>query len=241
MQDESNLGRIAALKNNLSEERRDYLTRYLSKAPDWFMESMQIVHKEKNNVFVKEGLGVDNVYILIDGIVKAIEYRICGIVYDYMWFYPVKVFGSMEILLKLEKYRTTLMTVTPCTLLVISKSKFETWMTDDLNALQIEIETMGRYLLEQARKERVFLFLLGIDRVIYLFTQIYEQTAKEGQCVLNLTRKELSERSGLSIKTISRSIKKMQEDEYIGRKGNKILISSPQYLAMKKYLEPIVD
>lgn len=241
MEGEDNINKIIALQNSLTGEKKEYLNRYLDNSPLWFLESMQIIRKEKNSIFIEENGEVDNVYILVDGIVRAIDYRICGIVYDYMWFYSVKVFGAMEILLKMEKYKTTLKTVTDCTMVVISKCKFEKWMLNDMHALHMEIESMGGYLLEQARKERVFLFLQGIDRIIYLFTQIYEQSGEKDQCLLNLTRVELSERSGLSVKTINRSIKKMEENGYISRNGNRIIISNEQYLIMKKYLEPIVD
>lgn len=241
MAEKENINKIVALQNSLTGEKKEYLSRYLDNSPLWFLESMQIVKKEKNSIFIEENSDVDNVYILIDGIVKAIDYRICGIVYDYMWFYSIKVFGAMEILLKMDKYKTTLKTVTDCTMIVIPKSKFEKWILNDINALHMEAESMGTYLLEQARKERVFLFLQGIDRIIYLFMQIYEQFNVENLCLISLTRVEIAERSGLSVKTINRSIKKMEECNYISRKGNKISISYNQYLTMKEYLAPIVD
>ncbi len=241
MAGEKNINKIVELQNSLTGEKKDYLNRYLDNSPLWFLESMQIIRKEKNSIFIEENGKVDKVYILIDGIVKAIDYRICGIVYDYMWFYSVKVFGAMEILLKMETYKTTLKTVTDCTMVVISRNKFEKWMLNDIHALHMEIQSIGSYLLEQARKERVFLFLQGIDRIIYLLTQIYEQSGEDNQCVINLTRMELSERSGLSVKTINRSIKKMEENNYISRTGNKIIITEKQHLSMKEYLAPIVD
>lgn len=229
-----------ALLKSLTGEKKEYLKKYLNNAPEWFLESLQVVHKEKNNIFVRESCPVDNVYILIDGIVRAIDYRIFGIAYDYMWFYAVSVFGNLEIITQIEKYKTTLMTVTDCTMLVVSKSKFERWIMNDNNALRMEAQYMCNSLLEQARKERAFIFLQGIDRIMYLFVQSYEQTAKS-KCVINLTRKELSERSGLCIKTINRAIKKLYEDNYIERSGNKIIITGSQYHTMKKYLEPLVE
>lgn len=241
MAGEDNINKLVTLQNSLTGEKKDYINKYLDNSPLWFLESMQIVRKEKNSIFIEENEEVDNVYILVDGIVKAMDYRICGIVYDYMWFYAVKVFGAMEILLKMEKYKTTLKTVTDCTMVVISKNKFEKWMLNDINALQMEIQSMGSYLLEQARKERAFLFLQGIDRIIYLFTQIYEQHNEGKECLLRLTRVELSERSGLSVKTINRSIKKMVENGYINKIGNKIIISDKQYNKMKQYLAPILE
>ncbi len=238
---ESNIDKVVALKNHLRGKEKDYLDKYLANAPMWLLDSFQVVHMKKNNVFIKENSAVDMVYILVEGIVKAIDYRIFGIAYDYMWFYPVKVFGSMEILLELENYRTTLITVTPCKMLVISKSKFEEWMRKDINTLLLETKTLGTYLLEQARKERVFLFVQGIDRVILLFMQLYEQMAENKKCVLKLTRQDIADCSGLSIKTINRAVKKMEEDGYIDRSGNAIIISEKQYIKMKEYISPIVE
>ncbi len=238
---EENYKKCVELIDSLPEENKNYINQYLNNAPRWILESMQIVRKKKNSIFIEEGAAVDYVYILVEGIVRAIDYRIFGIVYDYMWFYPVKVFGSMEILLNMKLYKTTLMTAGNCTMLVIPKSKFELWMQNDMLALHMEVESMGTYLLEQARTERVFLFLQGIDRVIYLVIRIYEQNGKKPHCQIDLTRKELAERSGLSIKTINRSIKKMEQNHYIEKLGNKILISAAQYRIMKDYLAPIVD
>jgi len=238
---EGNINYIISVLDSLTGERKEYINRYLANAPRWFLESMQIVYKDKNEIFIEENKNVDMVYFLIDGIVRAIDYRFFGIEYDYMWFYAIKVFGAMEVLLNIEKYKTTLMTVTKCTLLIVPKSKFEKWMMNDISALLMETKSMGCYLLEQARKERVFLFLQGADRVSYLFTQIYEQSNENGVCVLSLTRKELSERSGLSIKTINRAIKTMEEKGDISRIGNKIIVKQTQYLKMKAYLKPITD
>lgn len=241
MLEEGNINKVMAILNNLSGERKEYLNKYLRNAPRWYLESMEIVQKDKNNIFIEEGTDVKFVYILIEGIVRAIDYRIFGIVYDYIWFDPIKTFGAMEILLKFEQYKTTLMTVTPCTMIKISRSKYETWMLNDMNALHMEIEDMGKSLLEQARKERVFLFLQGMDRIIYLFMDIYEKSNVDNQVVINQTRKEISERTGLSVKTINRSISKMEENGYIIKKGTKISIFEKEYKKIKEYLSPIVD
>lgn len=227
---------VIDLINSLQGNEKEYLNKYLENAPMWILDSFRIVHMEKDYVFIKEKTDVDTVYLLVNGIVKAIDYRIFGIAYDYMWFYPIKVFGVMEILLDLEKYMSTLITVTPCTMMVISKKKFEDWMRNDINALFLETKSMGTYLLEQARKERIFLFAQGIDRVTLLFIHLYEKISDNNQCVLKITRQEIADRSGLSIKTINRAIKTMTEKGYISRDKNKIIILENQYLKMKEYI-----
>ncbi len=238
---EDNINRIMEVQKNLPKEQSEYLNQFLSNAPRWVLESTQVVTKKKNTVFVEENTPADQVYILVDGTVRAIDYRIRGVAYDYMWFHAIKVFGSMEIFFRMPSYMTTLMTVTNCTMLVMSRTHFDRWIWDDKNALRMEVAKMGDYLLEESRNDRVILFLQGMDRILYLLTKNYEQENPKSTFVIDVSRQELAERSGFSIKTVNRSVKKLEEDGFIGRNGRRIVITREQYQKMKKYLEPIVD
>ena len=241
MSPEQNLNKIMDLQKKLDPSQQKYLNQYLNNAPRWVLETIQVVHKDKNTVFIEENGAADYVYILAEGVVRAIDYRIQGVAYDYIWFHAIKVFGAMEIFFNISQYRTTLMTVTPCTMLVISKSNYERWIWEDKNALRMEMESIGSYLLDQNRKDRVFLFLQGMDRILYIFVKNYEEGITKERCILNISRQELGERSGLSIKTVNRSIKKMEEDGLISRNGRKIVITEGQYHRMKSYLDTIVE
>jgi CRP/FNR family cyclic AMP-dependent transcriptional regulator len=154
-----------------------------------------------------------------------------------MWFYPVISFGGMEVLLDLEDYQTTLSTMTTCTMLVIPRTVFEQWIKNDNKALSMEVKSMGSLLLEEVKKERIFLFMPAFDRVVYLLTQIYEQTAENKICTIKLTHQDLADRTGLSLKTINRSLKELELEAHIGRIGNKIVINESQYSYMKRLME----
>ena len=211
--------------------KSEYLNNYLSNAPYWLIESLCVVKKPKDKLIVEENAKADTIYILVDGTVRAVDYRIKGVAYDYMWFYAVEVFGSMELFFNIPKYMTTLKTVTDCTFLVLSREQYRRWIWDDKNALQLEVGSMGKYLLEQNRAGRVFLFLQGMDRKLYMFGLEYQSDKNRKSMVI----------SGLSIKTVNRAVKKMEENGFISRNGRKILISSEQYFKIKSYLDSIVD
>ena len=221
--------------------KSEYLNNYLRNAPYWLIESLCVVKKPKDKLIVEENAKADTIYILVDGTVRAVDYRIKGVAYDYMWFYAVEVFGSMELFFNIPKYMTTLKTVTDCTFLVLSREQYRRWIWDDKNALQLEVSSMGKYLLEQNRVGRVFLFLQGMDRILYMFVLEYESYKNRKSMVINASRQEIAERSGLSIKTVNRAVKKMEENGFISRNGRKILISSEQYFKIKSYLDSIVD
>ncbi len=241
MPEQDAINRIMELQKSLPEEHSQQLNNLLSNAPRWLLESMQIITKKKHTVFIEENTPADTVYILVEGTVRAVDYRIRGIAYDYMWFYPIKVFGSMESYFHIDNYMTTLMTVTNCTLLAMTKKNFERWIWGDTHALKQEIASMGEYLLDQSRTGRVLLFLQGMDRILYLLAKNYEYERPADTLVMDISRQELSERSGFSIKTVNRSVKKMEEEGFIGRSGRRIVITKEQYKKMKEYLDPIVD
>lgn len=236
------MNEIFKLVESLEDDKKEYLRNYLANAPDWLLDEFQIVKMDKDSVFIHENTSADTVYILVEGTVRATDYRVQGIAYDYTRFFPIEVFGVMEFLMEYEEYKTTLTTETPCLFLRISKEHFSKWMIKDIHALLEQVKTMGTYLLEQVRKERLFLFLEGYDRIFLLFMQIYKGSAKDGICKINLTRKYLSNSTGLCIKTINRCVKKMEQDGYISKQGRTIIVNNNQYMNMQKILfEKIED
>lgn len=226
---------------NAIMQKSEYLKEYLKSAPYWVVESLMVVRKPKDTVIVEENSKADTVYILVEGTVRAIDYRIKGFEYDYMWFYPIEVFGAMELFFEKTQYMTTLKAATDCTFLVLSREQYKRWVWNDNNALRMEFMSMGKYLLDQNRVARVQLFLQGMDRILYMFALQYKKRANGRTLAITSGRQEIAERSGLSIKTVNRSIKKMEEDGFISKNGRKILISEEQYLKMKTYLDSIVD
>lgn len=235
------LYQVLPFMNELERERREQLEVYFSSAPVWLMDSFKILQLEKGVTFVRENAPVDTVYVIGKGAIKATDYRIFGIAYDFMRFDGIYAMGGMEVVMDLDRYRTTLETVTPCTMISIPKKQFEKWLSTDIRALKQEAKAVGEYLLEDGRKGRAFLFLQGSDRLCMLLSELYEKNARDGEYRLKSTRKELAEQSGLCVKTINRAMKKFENTHWVGRKGNQIYISREQYEIMKKSVSDIID
>jgi len=235
------MNEIVTLIEKLGTKERDYLNKYLANAPKWLLESFQIVKMKKGTTFIHENAYVDTIYVLVEGVVKATDYRVEEIAYDYTRFYPVEVFGAMEFLMDNDYYRTTLVTETPCTFLRVSKEQFAKWMVTDIHAVLEQVKAMSIYLVDQVRKERLFLFLSGGDRLFLTFMDMYPKQAQDHVCRINLTRKDLSNSTGLSVKTVNRCIKKMEEEGYIDREGRTIVINEKQYRRIKKVVSEKID
>lgn len=223
----------------IDKKRHEQFQVYFKNAPQWLLESISVEKIEKGRIFIREGNPVDAIYFIGDGIIKATDYRVYGIQFDFILFTDVYAFGGMEVIMELEKYKTSMQTVTDCMVLKIPKAKFSEWMKTDIVALRHESKLMGEYLLEQARSVRAFLFLQGADRLMMLFMNRYKKFSVNGILKVCNDRQELSDYTGLSVKTITRSVKKLEEDGLVKKSGNQILINREQYLQMKENLSQI--
>lgn len=225
----------------LEKDRREQFYEYFYNVPVWLVECFSIERMEKGRTFIREGEPVDTIYFIADGIIKATDYRIYGISFDFMFFTKVYALGGMEVIMGDKRYRTSLQTVTECTVLKVPKSQFDKWMKSDIRALRHESKLMGEYLLEQARNVRALLFLQGADRLAMMLVNKYEIYAKNGVLSINGDRQELSDCTGLSVKTITRSVKKLSEEGLITKRGNYIVVDSRQHAMLKESLAEILS
>lgn len=236
----TNLAKILPFLNEIDKERREQFEQYFRTAPVWLMDTFSVEELDKGTIFVQEGEPADMIYFIVKGVIKATDYRIYGINYDFMMFEKVYAFGGMEVIINLDKYQTTLQTATKCTVLKIPKVGFKKWLSSDIVALQQESRLMGEYLLEQAKDSRMLLFLQGADRVAFLLMKHYRKYSQNGILKMKGDRQELSDFTGLCVKTISRSIKKFKENGMITTRGSDILINYEQYQRMENMISEIL-
>jgi len=231
------MNEVAALIKKLDKESRIYLETYFSGAPSRFLDELQVVRIPKNQTFVTEGECANQIYILLKGTVLAVDHRVHEIAYGFIRFHPVEVFGGMEVLLDLKEYKTTLMTTRDCVFLKTQRDKFERWIKNDVNAFRIEAKKVGTYLLQEVRKERLYVLLQGADRVYLVLRELYITYARDGILSFYMSRKDFSEATGVSERTITRALKELERKGLIGRDGWNLTIMPEQYERIQKLIE----
>ena len=225
----------------LNKESHMYLEKFLKNAPMWLLEEFHEVNISKDTEFVSENDPANTVYILLTGVVKATDIRVFPVVYDFIRFYPIEIFGAMEFLLREDTYRTTLITVTNCKFLKLSREQFSKWVLNDINAMKMFTEAMTRYLLDQCRKERLYLFLQGEERVLLFLSDIYEKNGLADEIVINISRNDLAKGTALSVRTVNRTIKELIKEGFLVKKGRKLILPFEKYQEIKKRLSDKVD
>lgn len=81
----------------------------------------------------------------------------------------------------------------------------------------------------------------GSDRLALLFVERYERYSKNGILHVKGNRQNLADETGLCVKSVSRGVKKFQEEGLITKEGNQILISKEQYEGLKKIVSEKID
>lgn len=222
-------------------ERRKKFYIYFQNAPLWLIDCVSVERIQKGTIFLREGDPVDTMYFIAKGVIKGTDMRIYGMAFDYMISVGVYAYGGMEFLIGLERYQTSLQALTDCIVLKIPKIQFAKWLNTDIRALAQEARLMGEYLLEQTYKVRAFLFLQGADRLAMLLKTMYELEAVDGVLRLANNRQELSDFTGLSIKTITRAVQKLGREGLVSRQGRVLMVDAGQYRLIQEQLSQVIS
>ena len=75
------------------------------------------------------------------------------------------------------------------------------------------------------------------DRLVLYLTQAYGKWEGTGEYVLQKTQAQLAQRIGMNVRTVQRSIRKLEEEGFLSCRGSKLCISQEQYEKLKAYRE----
>ncbi|MDO4322136.1 MAG: Crp/Fnr family transcriptional regulator [Lachnospiraceae bacterium] len=222
---------------SLDKDKAMYLKNYFKNAPDSVKRSVTVKRMPKEKVFINEGEKVNKIFVLLTGKVLAMDYRIYGMVYGYLQFEPIEVFGAMELLMGEDKYRTSLIATEDSLCFVIPRKEYELWLRNDLGVFSMQTEKIIRYLVEEARWERLYVLLSATERVCVFLCKQYQMYEKAGTYVVTMSRRRFADSVGISERTYTRIIADMQGKGMVKKMGRNIVVTQKQYEEMKKLVE----
>ena len=112
----------------------------------------------------------------------------------------------------------------------------------DVDALYMRTQENMKRLVSQTAEARKYLFMDGKDRLMVHLVRKYEQKQPLPDTLeLKQTRARISEEVGISMKTLNRNIKKLEDMKLIRLNKGKIVITKEQYLQMKADIDYYVN
>ncbi|MBB5172462.1 Crp/Fnr family transcriptional regulator [Texcoconibacillus texcoconensis] len=218
------------------QPQRQYLQTLFEDYPST-SHSFRTEEMKTDTKFISANDACNELWILIDGQVRAIEEQISGDVYVFSEFQAPALFGEMEGLAGNTTYKATLVTSTACQFIVLPMENYINWIRNDPEALFFRTREIMSSILEQTTNERTYLFLNAADRLMLYMTNYYRKHAKDKTCTIQIKRQEIADQTGYSLKTVNRSIKKLSDNGLITNDRGKIVISERQYERLVALIE----
>lgn len=225
----------------VDKEKQRQFESYFRNAPLWIMDLLQSEELEPGTIFIRENEPADTIFFIGRGRAKATDYRISGIAFDFKKSRELIALGGMEVIMQLENYQTTWETETACTVAKLPRAQYEKWIYTDTDIFRLETKMTCESLLEESRRNRLYLFLQGADRLALLLVEWFEKNSRNGQLCINESRQNMADETGLCLKSVSRGIKKFAGEGLITKKGNQILIDEKQYEGLKRTISNYMD
>lgn len=221
--------------------KKEFFQELFQEAPQELLDRCSIVTIKKDVRFVASRENVNKIWVLLSGTVKALEEYISGDVYIFTRFNAPEVFGEMEAVAEIPSFRASLIAETDCVFVTVPVSVYLQHLRNNSKVLYKRTQSMVKHVLDQERDNRIYLMLNGMDRLKLYFIQHYKLNKEKNICILASTRQQIADETGYSVKTVNRTIKKLEEENLLKIAGQKLLITEEQYLFMLKSIDEKVN
>lgn len=204
----------------------------LGKGSHDVLDYCKVVTVEAETRFIAVDEDISTVWILLSGQVKALEEYATGDIFIFKKFPAPEVFGEVETLADITRFRATLITETECVFLNLPVGVYQEFMKNNPQYLYRRTKVILKRSLDEKKHMRMFLMMESIDRIKIYLIQNYKLFAKDDMCILRITRQQMAEETGYAVKTVNRAIKLLSEENLLEVRGQRIIIKETQYKEM---------
>ena len=222
----------------LPPQKRSYMEFLFRNCTEEVKYYMTLIDIEADRTFIKAGTDCTHIFVILSGKVTGVEWPMHERPYSFKDFGPGDFLGEIECFPGLPQYRITIVASTKCRVLSIRADAYMDWMRMDVDALFLRTQENMRRLITQTAEARKYLFMEGKDRLMVHLIRKFEQRIPTPQLLeLKQTRAQISDEIGFSVKTLERSIQKLEELDLIRVQRGKIIITQDGYRRMKDHIE----
>lgn len=221
------------IEHLLQPDTYAFLATLFKQCPKDILMRMDIMHFPKNHIIMHTGDPNKDVYILIKGGIEGVDESVPTIPYTFSDLRPIDILGDYELFSNVATRYVSLRTTTETTCLRINAQDYLSWMKTDINALFMRMGMLMLVLGQETQFHRQFLFLDNETRLLLFLLEQVEKKAKNFPYKIEASREQIASRIASSIRTLNRTLSKLEDMGMISRTHGKIIISKQQSVLIK--------
>lgn len=223
-------------------EKQAYLETIFQNCTDEVRYYMRLADANAEQTLIRAGEKCTSIYIILTGKATGIEWPMYGHAYPFKDYGPGDFFGEIECFAGLANYRISVVTITRCEVLVIPAVFYMDWIQTDVDALYLRTQENMRRLITQTADARKYLFIEARERLMmYLIRKYNQKMPATKTLVLKSGRDQMSDEIGISVRTLNRCIKKLEQSGVIQLQKGKVRMSEEGVLQMQKDIEDYLN
>lgn len=215
------------------EDKAEIMNRYqviadmISGMPEKIWAGCRMASLQRGEMLFQRADNVTHVYILCSGTVVISSEALSGNEMRVVFVGEGNTIGEMEALASETSMVYNARAYTPCDVIKLSIKSFLEWIDCDHSLCRIMATILAKKLhvasIEASEYTRY-------DAIVRIATLIYSEKCG----LLDMTRQELAETCGVSVRTINRCIKRLKTEGLISISRGKIFVSAEQKELLSK-------
>lgn len=205
--------------------------RYLAHLPDDLLQCATVVEYPANTTLFHKFDPMDHIFILIHGEVQVVREYSNGNYYSFAKLERFDFLGDLAILSGHMVSAVTSITISNTKLVCIPTSDFLKAIEKDITLLMLCVRNLAGKMFQTSINSGRYIYINGLDKLKRYLVAYYERysTTKNVAMKIDKTYQQMATEIGISVKTVSRSIRTLKENGLISIRKGKIVLSSEQY------------
>ena len=227
--------------NELPTDKRMYFRKLFQNCPEEVLSQAYRRDLSAGEPLVEIEEPCRTIYLILAGYIQAIDWCVTEKPYHIRELGPGETIGEVECFAGLNRFRISAIAKDEVRLAAIPARAYMDWIRTDSKALYMRTQTLMGRLLSQARDARRFMLLDAREEIILYLVRHYENYAMpQGGIEMNFTRERFAVVLGLSVKTIDRNLRALDEMGYVQLKKGGLQINGKQYQMMRQHIEQYI-
>ncbi|MDF9825667.1 CRP-like cAMP-binding protein [Breznakia sp. PF5-3] len=223
-------------KTHLSDNDYIFVSTIFKNCSEATQAKMEIVTYEKGHPIMETGDPNTYVYVLLKGKVSVVDEQVPSYPFTFGEYRAIDVLGDYELFSNASGRFVSLRAKNHCVCIRINSGDYMNWVREDVNALFIRMNMLMSVLSRETQFLRQFLFLDIETRIIVFLYEEYQKYGDVKQVKINAKREDIASKMACSVRTLNRSLQKIESNGLLTRQNGKIYISQTQHKLMGQYI-----